>query len=71
MVGGTWNVITFINIRGLREEYVSIRSHVTRLKSHCLEIFYAGRDRCNNVVTHLEDSVERLKDANDMIFYEP
>lgn len=71
MVGGTWNVITFINIRGLSDEYVSIRSHVSGLRSHCFEIFYSGRNRCNDVLTHLEDSVERLKDANDMIFNEP
>lgn len=70
MVGGTWNVVTFINIRGLHDEYVAIRSHVSRLREHCIEIFYSGRDRCNSVVTHMEDSVEGLKDANDMIFYD-
>lgn len=68
MVGASWNVIAFINIRGLHDECVSIRSHVSRLRDHCFEVFYSGRNRCNNVVTHLEDSVERLNDVNDMIF---
>lgn len=64
----SWNVIAFINIRGLNDEYVSIRAHVSRLRDHCFEIFYSGRERCNNVVSHLEDSVTRSSDANDMIF---
>lgn len=65
-VGASWNVISFIDLRGLRNEFMSIKLHVSRLRDHCSVALYASH--CDNIVSHLEISIDRLKDQNDMIF---
>lgn len=68
-VGAECSAIAVINIRDLHEGFVSIKSHAVELKSHCIaNLFFGG---CNNIVTHLENSVDQLNEVNDMISIEP